>query len=175
MRRNLTLSVISIAAVVMLFSLAAVAQQSSDRVQFGRSIVVQPDEKAGDVVCVACSIRVRGRTAGDVVAVAGSVVLESGAQIAGDTVAVAGSVRLQSDAQVSGDVVAVAGEVHRDPQAVIHGDVTSMGGVGWIFLIFLFPLLLLGGIVALIIWIVQRSRRQAALPAYPGGMPSTRS
>ncbi len=46
------------------------------------------------------------------------------------------------------------------------GDVTSMGGGGWVFLIFLLPFAFLGGIIALIIWLIQRSRRPAPVPAY---------
>lgn len=175
MRRNLILSTLSLTAFAALFSTCAAAKQPGDLVQIGRSIVVHPGEKMGDVVCVACSIRLGGQTAGDVVAVAGNITLESGAQVAGDTVAVAGSVRVQAGAQVAGDAVAVAGTVQRDPQALIGGDITSMGGAGWLLLIALFPLLLLGGIVALIIWLIQRSRRTAPVPAYPAGTPSTRS
>jgi len=173
MPRYLTLSSISIAAVLALFSTGAAAQKSGDRVQIARDIVVQPNEKTGDLVCVACSIRVRGQTAGDVVAVAGSVTFETGAQVAGDTVAVGGSIRLESGTQVAGDITAVAGTVRRDPQAIIAGDVTSMEGTGWMLLLVLVPLLFFGGIVALIVWLVQRSRAAPA-PAYPA-TPSTRS
>jgi hypothetical protein len=67
---------------------------------------------------------------------------------------------------VGGDVTAVAGSVRRDPQATVGGGVTSLGGGGWIFLIFLLPFAVLGGIVALIIWLIQRSRRPAQVPAY---------
>jgi len=175
MPRNLILGSISVAAVLALCSTCAAAEQPGSRVQIGRDIVVQSGERTGDLVCVACSIRVRGQTAGDVVAVAGSIAIESGAQVAGDTVAVVGSIRLDSGAQVAGDITAVAGAVRRNPQAVIAGDVTSMEGAGWMLLILLVPLLFLGGIVALIVWLVQRSRRAAPVPAYPGATPSTRS
>ena len=37
-----------------------------------------------------------------------------------------------------------------------------MGGGGWVFLIFLLPFAFLGGIIALIIWLIQRSRRPSA-------------
>jgi hypothetical protein len=171
-------SIMTIAAILVLLpSMAAGARaaRSNDRVQIGRSIVVEPGENVGDVVCIVCSIRVRGQTAGDAVAIGGSISLEDGAQIAGDTVAMAGSVHLESNTKVGGDVVAVAGRIRRDPQAVIGGDVTSIGGVGWAVPILLAPFLLLGGIVALIIWLVQRNRRTAAVPAYPVGTPSTRS
>jgi hypothetical protein len=48
----------------------------------------------------------------------------------------------------------------------VAGDVTSMGGGGWVFLIFLLPFAFLGGIIALIIWLIQRSRRPVPVPAY---------
>jgi cytoskeletal protein CcmA (bactofilin family) len=175
MRWNAALSAFSIATAAIMFSNFAAAQKSADRVQIGSSILVEPDEKAGDLVCVACSIRVRGRTAGDVVAVAGSVTVESGAQIAGDTVAIAGHVRLESGARIGGDVTTVGGRLYRAPEALIGGDVTTMSGAGWSLLIFVVPLLILGGIVALIIWLIQRNRRPPQVPAYPNATPSIRS
>ncbi|HXY08871.1 MAG TPA: hypothetical protein VEI52_13605 [Terriglobales bacterium] len=151
------------------FSSLALAENSADRVQVGRDLVVEPAEKVGDAVCVACSIYVRGQVAGDAVAVAGRIVLEQGAQVAGDVTAVLGDVRLQSGTQVAGDVVVVAGMVRRDSQSQIAGQVTSLGGAGWMVLVLLFPLIVLGGIVALIIWLVQRSRRTVPAAAHPGG------
>ena len=173
MRWNQLLSGIAI-AIVALFSSSASAEQSADRVQIGRDVVVQSGERAGDVVCVACSIRVRGQASGDVVAVAGSVTLESGAQVGQGVTVVLGNARLQNTTQVAGDVVVVGGTLRRDPQAMIAGSVTSMEGTAWMLLIVLVPLLLLGGFVALIVWLVQRSRRPAPVPAYPGSPASTR-
>jgi hypothetical protein len=167
--------IIIIAAIVLSLPCIAAAAPSNDRVQIGRSIVVQPGENVGDLVCIACSIRVRGQTAGDVVAVAGNISLEDGAQIAGDSVAVAGSVRLEGNTKVGGDVVAVAGKIHRDPEAIIGGDVTSVGGVEWMVPILLAPFLFLGGIVAFTIWLVQRNRQTSAATAYPAATPTTRS
>jgi hypothetical protein len=162
-----------LAGLTLLSSLAR-AEKSTDRVQIARNIVVEPGEKVGDVVCVACSIYFRGQAAGDAVAVGGKIVLEQGAQVAGDVTAVLGSVRLESGTQVAGDVVAVAGTVRRDSQSMVAGDVTSLGGAGWMLLFLLFPLIFLGGIVALIIWLVQRSRRPmpAAAPGGRSGLPS---
>jgi len=173
MRSNQLLCGIVI-VMVALFSSVAYAQKSADRVQIGRDIIVQAGEKAGDVVCVACSIRVRGQTSGDVVVVAGSVTLESGAQVGQGVTVVLGDARLQNSTQVAGDVVVVGGALRRDPQAIIAGNITSMEGTAWILLIVLVPLLLLGGFVALIVWLVQRSRRPGPEPAYPGGSASTR-
>ena len=156
-------------AVLLAFSSLALAEQSADRVQIGRELVVEPGEKVGDLVCVACSIQIRGQAAGDAVAVAGRIVLEQGAQVAGDVTAVLGDVRLESGTQVAGDVVAVAGTVHRDSQSQVAGDVTSLGGAGWMLLLLLLPLIFLGGIVALIVWLIQRSRRTTPTASYPGG------
>jgi len=93
---------------------------------------------------------------------------ESGASIAGDVTAIGGNVRVESGAQVAGDLTVIGGTLHRDPQASVAGSVTTVGGGGpWILLIFLLPFLFLGGIIALIIWLLQRNRRQAApVPAY---------
>jgi len=163
-----------VTAMVALFSSLGNAEQSGDRVQIGNDIIVQAGENAGDVVCVLCSIRMRGQARGDVVAVAGSVTLEGGAQIGQGVTVVLGSARLQSATQVAGDVVVVGGALRRDPQAVIAGSITSLEGTGWMVLILLVPLLLLGGIVALFVWLVRRSRQSTPAPAYPGGPASTR-
>ncbi|MGA8493343.1 MAG: hypothetical protein WB711_23180 [Terriglobales bacterium] len=143
----------------------ALAQESSDRVQFNHDIFVEPGENSGDLVCVNCSIFVRGQTAGDVVAVHGNVVIEQGSQVAGDVTVVLGDLRLQNAAQVAGDAVAFGGTVRREPQASVAGDVTSLAGVGWVILIVLLPLAFLGGIIALIVWLIARIRRPAPMPA----------
>jgi hypothetical protein len=150
--------ILSILAVSLLLSTLAAAEQSTDQVQIGRNIVVQAGQKAGDLVCVGCSIVVRGQASGDAVAVGGSVVLEQGAQVAGGITTVFGDIRLQNAAQVGGDVVAVGGVLRRDAQTSIGGSVTSMGGGVWTLLIFFVPLLLLGGTVALIVWLIRRKR-----------------
>jgi UDP-3-O-[3-hydroxymyristoyl] glucosamine N-acyltransferase len=143
----------------------ALAEQNSDQVHIGRDIYVEPQDKAGDLVCVACSIHIRGQATGDAVAIGGSVVLEQGAQVAGGVTTVVGDIRLQAGTQIGGDVVAIAGTVRRDPQSTISGDVTSLGGAGWTLLILVTPLVVLGGFVTLIIWLFQRKRPVAPAPA----------
>jgi hypothetical protein len=165
MPRTCRYAVMLVVAVSALFSRPMVAAQNSDQVHIGRDIYVQPQDKAGDLVCVACSIYIRGQVAGDAVAVGGSVVLQQGAQVAGGVTTVVGDVRLQTGTQVAGDAVAVAGMVKRDPQSTISGDVTSLGGTGWMLLILVSPLVLFGGFVALIIWLFQRRRPVAAAAA----------
>ncbi|MGA9811802.1 MAG: hypothetical protein WBQ64_03435 [Terriglobales bacterium] len=146
---------------------ASQAEANADRFQFNHDIRIEAGERVGDVTCIGCSIHIRGQAAGDITAIAGSVFAESGASIAGDVTAIGGNARVESGAQLAGDLTTIGGTLRRDPQASIAGDVTTVGGGGgWIFLIFLLPLLFLGGIVALIIWLIQRGRRPAPVPAY---------
>jgi hypothetical protein len=144
----------------------SLAATNADRFQMNHDIRIQPDDRVGDVTCIHCSIYVRGQVAGDVTAIAGSVFIESGASIAGDVTTVGGDARLGGSTQVAGDVTTIGGALRRDPQASVAGDVTTMGGGAWVFLIFLLPFFVLGGIIALVIWLIHRSRRPVPVPAY---------
>jgi hypothetical protein len=165
MSRFLALRVV-VGFACLLIPVSLLASSDPDRTQFNRDIHIGPNEKVGDVTCIGCSVHVRGQVAGDVTTIAGSVFLEPGASIAGDVTAVGGNTRAESGTQVSGDLTAIGGTLLRDPQAAVAGDVTTVGGGRWIFLIFLTPFLFLGGIIALIIWMVQRSCHPAPVPAY---------
>jgi hypothetical protein len=147
-------------------STSLAAATSPDRFQMNHDIHIQPDEKVGDVTCIGCSVYVRGQVSGDVTTIAGSVIAEPGASIAGDVTTIGGNARVESGTQLAGDLTAIGGDLRRDPQAAVAGDVTTMGGHGWVFLIFLLPIVILGGIIALIIWLIQRSRRPTPVPAY---------
>jgi len=153
-------------AIFLVSSTSLAAETGPDRFQMNHDIHIQPDEKVGDVTCIGCSVYVRGQVSGDVTTIAGNIFAESGASIAGDVTTVGGNARVESGTQVAGDLTAIGGYLRRDPQASVAGDVTTMGGHGWVFLIFLLPFAVLGGIVALIIWLIQRSRRPTPIPAY---------
>jgi len=146
------------------FSTAAFAKDNPSYTQLGRSIYVGPSDKVGDLTCFGCNIHIRGEVAGDVMTFGGSVTVEDQAQVAGDLSIFGGDARLDRGAKVAGDVSVFGGQVHRDPQAAIAGDVTSFGGHGWLLPILLMPIVLLGLLVALVVWIVQRTRRPS-LPA----------
>jgi hypothetical protein len=158
-------TILRILAVLALLAAPALGQKGSDRLQFNHDIFVNPEQKSGDLTCVNCSIFVRGEVAGDVTVVHGNVVVEQGSQVAGDVTVVLGDLRLQSAAHVAGDVTTVAGTVRREPQASVAGDVTSLGGGVWIILIFLLPLAFVGGMIAMIVWLIARARRPSAVPA----------
>src|SRR6266852_2844365 len=115
-------------ALLIVVSSVVMAQENSSRSQTNRDIRVEPGQKAGDLSCMNCSIYIRGDVAGDVFAVHGNVVI---------------------------DVGAIGGAVRRQPQAVIGGDVASLEGKGWLLLLLLCPLVILGLMIALIVWLVH--------------------
>ena len=137
-------------------------RESHDRTQFGHEIVVGTDETASDVTCFTCSVRVRGHVAGDVTTFGGTVTVEPDAEITGDTTVFGGDVRLESGAKVRA-VTVFGGKLRRDSSATIHGDVTNFGGGAalWLFLVFGLPFVVLGALVALIVWLIRKFSRPA--------------
>ncbi len=165
MRQMAVRTILPLLAAAVLLAVPALAEQSSDRVQINHNISVEPGQKSGDLVCVSCSIFVRGEVAGDVVAVHGNVVIEAGGQVAGSITTVLGDVRIQGSTQVAGDIAVVGGALRRDPQATVAGSITDLEGAGWALLAVLLPLAVLGGFIALIVWLVSRTRRPTAVAA----------
>lgn len=106
-----------------------------ERVVFGRTVTIDENEVAGEVVVIGGAVHVLGRVDGGVVAVGGPVIVEG--RVSGDVVSVGGGARLGPEASVRGDVVSVGGTVRaRDDQ--IGGDVVQIGlpwawdgDVGW--------------------------------------------
>ena len=141
----------------------AAAANAHDRTQFGHDISIGPDEEVTEATCFGCSIRVRGRVQGDVTTFGGNITVEDQANVGGDTTSFGGNVRLEKGAKVS-EVVIFAGRLHRDPAATVNGDVTTFTGSVWLFVIFGLPFLMLGGLIALIVWLVRRLTR-APVPA----------
>ena len=145
-------------------STTAFADDGHDRTHVGNNINIGPGEEVNDATCFGCSIRVRGHVAGDVTAFGGSISIEDQGQVNGDATVFGGGIRLEPDVKVSGDVTVFGGRMHRDPAASVGGEVTILGGPGWIFLIFLLPMIFLGGVIALIVWGVRRLFRPS-IPA----------
>lgn len=88
-------------------------EKNTDIVRFMGNVVIEPDEFIrGDVVTLRGTINVQG-------------------EVDGDVVAVFGSVELDSTAYVDGDVVSVGGKIYRDKGAVVKGDLvqTTITGV----------------------------------------------
>ena len=152
---------LSLLTLIIAVSSAAFADGSAERTQFGRDIVVGPNEEVSDATCFGCSVRIRGHVTGDVTTFGGSVVLEDQGEIAGDTTTFGGNLRLSKGTKINGDVTVFGGRLHRDPEATIHGDLTNFGGPIWLFVIFGLPLLILGTFIALIVWLIRRLLRPA--------------
>jgi hypothetical protein len=136
----------------------ALAKSRPDRTQFNRDIRVESGEKTGDVTCFNCSSYIRGEVSGDATAFHGRIVVETDASVAGDVTSFLGDVRVEPSSKVAGDLTVFGGALHRDTGAAVAGDVTSFENKTWVFLILLIPLVLVGLIIALIVWLVQRSR-----------------
>jgi cytoskeletal protein CcmA (bactofilin family) len=149
---------------IVAVSSAAFADGNRDRTQVGNTIYIGPGEEVQDATCFGCSIRVRGHVSGDVTAFGGSILVEDQGQVNGDATVFGGDVRIDKEVKVGGDVTVFGGRIRRDPTSTVGGDVTTMGGPGWMFLIFLVPLIFLGAFVALIVWLIRRLMRPS-LPA----------
>ena len=165
MPQTFSLQTLGSFVILVALSTGLAAQMIPDRFQKNHDIHVETGETIGDATCINCSIYIRGQLAGDATAIKGNVVVEQGAKIAGDVTVLFGKATIENDAQVGGDATAIGGTVHRDPQGRVGGDVTSLAGGGWVLFIFLVPLAVMGGIIALIVWLVQRRRKPAPVAA----------
>jgi hypothetical protein len=156
----------SLICVFAILALAAwmPAERKHERTQFNNDLRVDEGESVGEVTCIHCSIFIRGQVTGDATAFLGRIVLEPNASVSGDATSIAGDVRLAGGAKVGGDATAIGGSVLRDPQASVGGDIDAMAGGAWMLLIFLVPVVVLGGIVALIVWLIQKGRRPVPVP-----------
>jgi hypothetical protein len=153
-------------ALFVLFLIAfvpfAAGKDNPEFTQFGRDIRIAPDQQTGDLTCVNCSVYIRGQVGGDVTTVHGNVIIEKEGSVAGDVTTFAGDARLDDRAKIGGDLTTFGGAVHRQPQAAVRGDVASLEGQGWVWLVFGAPFLFLAGIVAFVLWLVQRRPRPVA-------------
>lgn len=158
-RRYALLYAVAGVVIALGFSAFAFAKDNPSITRFGNNITIGPSDEVGEVTCFGCSIRVRGLVAGDVITFAGSIYIEDQAQVAGDVTSFGGNLRLDKSVKVSGDVTIFGGRMDRAAEASIAGDVTTFSSRGWMLLIFVAPLLVLGLLITLIVWLVQRLRR----------------
>lgn len=142
-------------------SSAALADGPHERTQVGRDVSVGRGEEVSEVTCFGCSVRIRGHVAGDVTTFGGSVIVEDKGTINGDATTFGGNVSLETTGKIGGDLTVFGGRIHRDAESAVGGDVTNFSGGFWLPLIVGLPLILLGGFVALIVWLVRRLTRPA--------------
>lgn len=141
---------------VLVLSGATLANTSHERTQFGHDITIGAGEESGEVTCFGCTVHVRGKVSSDVTTFGGGIIVEDQGEITGDISAFGGNTRLERNAKVGGDVAVFGGRLYRDSTATVGGDVTSFSGSVWLIVIFGLPLVLLGALIALIIWLVRR-------------------
>jgi hypothetical protein len=147
-------------------ALPAFARSKQDRVGIGTDITIADGESAGDIACAFCSVHVHGTVKGDVAVLFGSIYVDAGRSISGDVAALGADVHLGEGAWTGGDMAIAAGDLRLDPGAEVHGQRSIAPSRLWLILPFA-PLLILGGIIWLIVYIVRRNRYQ--FPAYPHG------
>jgi len=148
----------------MLLTPVAARAEDGDIVHFSQNIVVHEGEEARDVVCFLCSIEVDGTVHRDMVAFLGNIHVRGHAEH--DAVAFLGNVTLGDNASIDHDVVVFAGSLHLGSGATVGND-----RVVFPLFLFVLPLLLFAGIVALIIWAL-RALLSRNRPVYP--MPPPR-
>ena len=76
------IAIVRVPLYIAALGVPAFAEGSHDRTQFGHEIIIAPDEKATDVTCFSCSVRVRGRVSGDLTTFGGTVVIEQDGELA---------------------------------------------------------------------------------------------
>jgi hypothetical protein len=158
------------------------AHANRDAVQFGSTIVVGPNDTVHDAVCFFCGVDAKGTIDHDVVVFFGNVHIATHSNH--DVVVFFGNVHLDPDASISHDLVNFFGTIHLGENASVGNDMVSMFGSvrnadsasiagnrvvqpGWVLW---FPVMILGGIVALIVSAVRNYHRRqlyAAGYAYP--------
>lgn len=161
MRSSLVFRILAGIILLGAVSSAAFGDDSRDRTEWGHNITIGSGDEAGELTCFGCSVRIRGHVAGDVTVFGGNIILEDKGEMGGDATAFLGEVRLEKEVRVGGDVTAFGGRIRRDSTAIIGGDVSNFAGTGWLFLVIGLPLLTLGALVALIVWLIRRLMRPA--------------
>ena len=157
---------------------ATPAHADRDTVQFGTDIVIPEGSSVHDAVCFFCSVFAKGdidhdvvvffgnihiahHANHDVVNFFGNVRVDDDGSIEHDLVSFFGVVRLGENATVGNDVVSMFGALHASDSASIHGN--RVAQPAWVLLV---PLMIFGGIIALIVSQVRNYRRRQIYATY---------
>ncbi|MGA7860039.1 MAG: hypothetical protein WCA11_19020 [Terracidiphilus sp.] len=157
----------------------ALAHADRDAVQFGSDINVPQGESVHDAVCFFCNVNAEGSINHDVVVFFGNVHIaghsdhdvvdffgdvraDDNASIGHDVVNFFGAIRLGQNVSVGNDMVAMFGAIHAADTATVGGN--RVVQPAWLLLI---PLMIFGGIVILIVSVIQHFRRRQMYMGYP--------
>lgn len=100
------------------------ADESIDGTHYLRDVVVEEGKRVEGLVCVLCSVVVRGEVKNDVVTVWGDIEIEG--KLLGDAVAAGGKIIVRGEAAAEGDLVAVGGRVEGKGSSAIKADVSEV-------------------------------------------------
>jgi hypothetical protein len=153
-------------AFIAAFTSMSFAKNNGDRTQFNHDIRLQSGESVGELTCINCSIYVSGQVAGDVTTIHGNVMIEEGGSVGGDVTTVMGDIRVEPAGAIGGDATSVGGTLRRQQGASVGGDVTAIESRLAVLLILASPLFVLGMVIALVVWLIQRSRQRTAVPVH---------
>jgi len=126
-----------------------------------RDVVVEKGKKVDTLVCVLCSVVVRGEVAGDVVTVWGNIDIEG--TLKGDAVATGGKIVVRGEGAAEGDLVAVGGRVEGKGSKDVRADVSELPFIyfpGQRSLVFPGTLIFLGANVLFSILYLAAGRRR---------------
>jgi hypothetical protein len=98
-------------------------RRGNERVVFGQSLTVAPEEVVDKAVAIGGSVTISGHVRQDVVALGGSVTLLRGARVEGDVVAIGGTVSVEEGATLEGDNVSLGGTIPTMVGSVIRATV----------------------------------------------------
>jgi predicted membrane protein len=110
----------------VLFSIAAIAPAAAaqtgpvGRVAFFHTTTIESSDTVTDVLCIACSVRVRGHVTGDIVTIGGGLVSQG--IVDGDVVAIGGGVEVRSEGRLGGDVFSLGGYIDKVSGGTIARD-----------------------------------------------------
>ena len=96
---------------------------TGDQASWFRDVVVQADESADDIICIACNVRVLGEVRDDIVTIGGDIELEG--NVGDDAVALGGRVHAGPNVRIGDEADAYGGYVVEDEGAQVKSDVTS--------------------------------------------------
>ena len=151
-----------LAALAILVLSAGLAAQdkpkkTTERIQWGGSITVSPEETVSDATCFGCSVYVRGTVNGEIVAFFGNVVI-SGA-VRGDVTTFHGDIRLEDEGRIEGDIATFSGHLVRSPQSSVGGEVSVFESGAWIWSMLLISAGFIWLVAFIIVLLVRKSRR----------------
>ena len=122
MRRCLLMAA-SLLALVSTSAAQTQRKDIGDQTSWFRDVVVQADESADDIICIACNVRVLGEVRDDIVTIGGDIELEG--NVGDDAVALGGRVHVGPSVRIGDEADAFGGYVVEDEGAQAKNEVKS--------------------------------------------------